>query len=650
MIDVINSKTTYLGKASGGNKYALDAFIGAVKMVDPVYGLQDIKPSLVRDTDGWHVEGAPYYAEVKDNGDRLFCPDKYERSKYIRLPNVALFSGLSKSLSTSKSILDGELLVNKVVMLTDYGSISFQFTNTGMYLPIDLNSAPKVDSKSIDRLTLDVDSTFDIAKLISSKDGLGIVPGYIVDSGKGVARKYRRLEWSYKNGRLELGFDLAGLEFPLKLVDAIDVQVGAGANDGVNWSGYWGFDTGWEGMQAGYSSGGDFGNSSMFMRFTGITIPAGSTITTSYMQVYGYDWTYGTPQLKVFGVDADNPAAPVNASQMTGAALTAAGVDWDGAWTAGNWNQSPSINAVIQELLDSYTISNDAVMFQVRNDGGTTDRYNTCYAYDYDSSLAARLHIEYTETSATTKNASETAANTEGSSLTAILVEAETVSGSDVINEYPAALQNTDESGSGENSSIVVAALTIGEISTSSEAASIALVSGDVGVGIELGILEAALLTLIAGDVGVGIELGILEAALITLIAEDVGVGTELGLCASVVLVSGDAGDGTELGLCASVVLVSGDAGGCIELGIEAALITIITEDVGTGIELGILEKMVLLGECAIGRDSLKSLVKTGKSGTDIRLHGHKGNGKIPSKQGKMPSGHKRMPSRGVNI
>jgi hypothetical protein len=125
MIDLKNSKTTCIGKASGGNKYALDAFIGAVQMVDPVYGLQDIRPRLVRDADGWHIEGAPYYAEVKDNGDRLFCPDKYERSKYIRFPNVALFSGLSKSLSTSKSVLDGELLVNKIVMPTDYGSLAF---------------------------------------------------------------------------------------------------------------------------------------------------------------------------------------------------------------------------------------------------------------------------------------------------------------------------------------------------------------------------------------------------------------------------------------------------------------------------------------------------------------------------------------------
>jgi hypothetical protein len=55
MIEIKNSKTTYLGKASGGDRYALDAFIGAVQMGEPEGLWQDIKPCLVRDADGWHI-------------------------------------------------------------------------------------------------------------------------------------------------------------------------------------------------------------------------------------------------------------------------------------------------------------------------------------------------------------------------------------------------------------------------------------------------------------------------------------------------------------------------------------------------------------------------------------------------------------------
>jgi hypothetical protein len=393
VLELKNSKTTELAKAKDGRRrYSIDGFIGAVQMLDPILGWQDIKPRLVRDIDGWHVEGAPYYAEVKDNGDRLFCPDKYEKSKYIRLPNVPLFDGLTKTLASTASKLDVESLASKVVMPTAYGSLAFQFTNTGMYLPIGMNSAPAIASKSIDRLTLDVDSTYDIQKLIESKSGFGVVPGYISDS-KG---EFRQLEWSYKNGQLELGFDLTGLTFPVTLLDAVDVQVGAGGDDGGR-SGASTFNA-----TNTYQSLGVSNNRDGFFRFTAVTISG--TIDVSYIQLFSNTQS-GTPELKVFGVDEDNPAAPTTLGELDADPLTSAGVDWDGTFNDEAWNTSPSLNDIFHELIDSYTISNDAVMIHINGDNAGNAGYNQVRTYELTGNVSgAKLHIEFTAAGGGTTN------------------------------------------------------------------------------------------------------------------------------------------------------------------------------------------------------------------------------------------------------
>ena len=71
MIELSNSRTTKIGK----NKYHVEGYLGAVRMNDPETGWQEIQPRLVRERDGWRVDGTPYYSELKDSGERLFCPE-----------------------------------------------------------------------------------------------------------------------------------------------------------------------------------------------------------------------------------------------------------------------------------------------------------------------------------------------------------------------------------------------------------------------------------------------------------------------------------------------------------------------------------------------------------------------------------------------
>ena len=177
-MELKNSKTTSLG----GNRYALNGFIGAVQMSEDGQKWQDIKPRLVRDVGGWHVVGTPYYAEIKDDGTRLYCPDCNERSKYFKLPAIPLLTSLEKNVSFSPTKLDGEVIPNKVVMpIRDYASIVITFTNTSMNFEVLFKKAPP--RQFTDRFTFNADiAGLDIKELLASRQGVGIPRPRLIDN------------------------------------------------------------------------------------------------------------------------------------------------------------------------------------------------------------------------------------------------------------------------------------------------------------------------------------------------------------------------------------------------------------------------------------------------------------------------------------
>jgi len=171
----------------------------------------------------------------------------------------------------------------------------------------------------------------------------------------------------------------------------VDKQVAASGDDGYVIVGTTFNNTGFY-LYAGQSGASEY---ALFARWIGVSIEG--TIDVSYMEV-DYHGSSGAAELKVYGVDEDNPAAPTTLAEFAADPLTTAAVDWDGAWVSG-WNQSPSLNAIFQELVNSYTISNDAVMVQVKKDAGTV--YNSCNSYRLTGNIyGAKLHIEYTAAAA----------------------------------------------------------------------------------------------------------------------------------------------------------------------------------------------------------------------------------------------------------
>lgn len=150
-------------------------------------------------------------------------------------------------------------------------------------------------------------------------------------------------------------------------------------------------------LTAGYYADPDWGEEHAFLRWQDVTISG--TITTSYVEIYieSGDVT-GSPELKVHGVDEDNPDGPTNYTEFMADPLTHEGIDWDAPYDVDQYTQSPSLNAVFQELVDSYTIEGDAIMVQLRNDHALSGFNDVSFvAYNHATADSpAKLHIEYT--------------------------------------------------------------------------------------------------------------------------------------------------------------------------------------------------------------------------------------------------------------
>jgi hypothetical protein len=160
----------------------------------------------------------------------------------------------------------------------------------------------------------------------------------------------------------------------------------------------------------------------------------------------------------------------------------------------------------VQELVDSYTISGDAIMFQIKNDKAPNNDYNNARSYNSDPAYAVKLHVEYTAGGATEKTAAETGAGTEGSALQGVMSRGETAGGADTKQSLFASLVK-NEVGTGIEQSLLTSF--------------VAKLSGDTGSGNDMAGLMAGLATM---ESGLGVDVGRL-AGLKSILSGDGGVG-----------------------------------------------------------------------------------------------------------------------------
>ncbi len=138
--------------------------------------------------------------------------------------------------------------------------------------------------------------------------------------------------------------------------------------------------------------------------FENVTIPAGATIDTVYLKLNGRSITGSLANIhaKISAVDSSSPVMPVNRTEANALTLTTAQVDYDPtSWnnnvTPGEdqWNQSPEIKTVVQELVGSYTYSGGSIIIAVKDDGSSLSSFIIAHSYDATATYAPILHLEY---------------------------------------------------------------------------------------------------------------------------------------------------------------------------------------------------------------------------------------------------------------
>jgi hypothetical protein len=187
---------------------------------------------------------------------------------------------------------------------------------------------------------------------------------------------------------------LASAIYPVEIDVTIDDEVEASADDG-------------------YTAGGGLVNSSTsirvgnivtassdgFYRFVNVSGLSGApTIDVAYISIYSTTSGMNVPT-DIAADDQSGPSAPTSASDHAGRSRTTASVAWDATLTDGQYNNSPSIVSVIQELVDSFTPTAIQIL---HDDGGAMNDASMWFrSYDHVSATPPLLHIEYSSSGPT---------------------------------------------------------------------------------------------------------------------------------------------------------------------------------------------------------------------------------------------------------
>lgn len=167
------------------------------------------------------------------------------------------------------------------------------------------------------------------------------------------------------------------------------------------------------------SSDMDLGSADGALRFQGVSIPQGATISSAYLQFTAIDNQTGFYSFLIEGVDEDNAATfsanqNLNGLSRTNADETTSGND---AWVEENTYNSSSITTIVQEIVNrTGWVSGNALALVLSAGSGDRD----AYTYDNDPSKAPQLIIEYTPSQRCYRVAIEPTSVGQGGSITTV--------------------------------------------------------------------------------------------------------------------------------------------------------------------------------------------------------------------------------------
>src|SRR3990172_1985065 len=204
--------------------------------------------------------------------------------------------------------------------------------------------------------------------------------------------------------RIPIGW-LQTADYPIEIDTTIDEQVGAGSDDAFQATNDGMFLTSQNQLV-------DATTEHVGLRWTTIALDGTETIDLATVEVTIVDDTLDEPQHQIRGELAPNPgtftasANDINARNRTTATvqwnstnLFASGTDvaYEGGAAAGDPTNGADLSAIVQELIDqgSWATGNAMVMIYEQHTASST-RDLAIRTYDYNTALAAKLHIEYT--------------------------------------------------------------------------------------------------------------------------------------------------------------------------------------------------------------------------------------------------------------
>ncbi|HID38066.1 MAG TPA: T9SS type A sorting domain-containing protein [Calditrichaeota bacterium] len=142
------------------------------------------------------------------------------------------------------------------------------------------------------------------------------------------------------------------------------------------------------------------------LRFSGIDVPQGASITKAYIQFTVDETDAGSASLTIKGQNSDNASAfSTNDFDISGRPTTAAFVNWNPPeWTsvgdAGSAQKTPDLKDIVDKIVNRAGWSSGNSMAFIITGSGT----RTAESYEGSSSKAASLHIEYTTGSGATQD------------------------------------------------------------------------------------------------------------------------------------------------------------------------------------------------------------------------------------------------------
>jgi hypothetical protein len=133
------------------------------------------------------------------------------------------------------------------------------------------------------------------------------------------------------------------------------------------------------------------------LRFQGIDIPAGATITSAYIQFTAEETDSGSISLTIEGIDQDNPGEftsddyNVSSRSKTSASAQWAPAAWNSEDESGANQATSDLSAIVQEIVNrGGWSSGNSMAFAIHGSGA-----RTAYSWDNNASKAAVLHVTW---------------------------------------------------------------------------------------------------------------------------------------------------------------------------------------------------------------------------------------------------------------